>query len=127
MHRDRIVVCFTGDSDFLITGQERATAVQYGLDIVILVVNNGMYGTIKMHQERRYPGRVIGSDLVNPDFAAYARAFGGHGEVIEETSQFAPAFERVLASGKPAVLEIRIDPQVITPNTTLDALRQQAR
>jgi acetolactate synthase-1/2/3 large subunit len=127
VHRDRIVVCFTGDGDFLMTGQELATAVQYGLNIVILVVNNGMYGTIRMHQERRYPGRVIGSDLVNPDFAAYARAFGGHGEVIEETSQFAPAFERALASGKPAVLEIRIDPQVITPNTTLDALRQQAR
>ena len=123
---ERVVVCFTGDGDFLMTGQELATAVQYGLNVVIIVVNNGMYGTIRMHQERRYPGRIIGSELVNPDFAAYARAFGAEGEIVEETEQFAPAFERVLASGKPAVIEVRIDPQAITPNVTLDGLRQQA-
>jgi acetolactate synthase-1/2/3 large subunit len=127
VHPERVVVCFCGDGDFLMTGQELATAVQYGLAIVVIVVNNGMYGTIRMHQERHYPGRVIGSDLVNPDFAAYARAFGAHGELVEVTEQFAPAFERALSSGRPAVIELRIDPQAITPNTTLDALRRQAQ
>ena len=87
LHPDRIVVCFAGDGDFLMSGQELATAVQYELPIVVLVVNNGMYGTIRMHQERHYPGRVSGTDLVNPDFARYAEAFGGHGEVVERTER----------------------------------------
>ena len=91
------MVCFAGDGDFLMTGQELATAVQYELPIVVLVVNNGMYGTIRMHQERHFPGRVVGTDLVNPDFAAYARAFGAHGETVEQTAQFAAALERALA------------------------------
>jgi acetolactate synthase-1/2/3 large subunit len=89
-------------------------------------VNNGMYGTIRMHQEKHYPGRVHGTDLVNPHFAAYARSFGAAGEIVEETAQFGPAFERCVASGKPAVIEVRIDPQAITPNTTLDAIRAAA-
>jgi acetolactate synthase-1/2/3 large subunit len=127
VHPERVVVCFCGDGDFLMTGQELATAVQYGLAIIVIVVNNRMYGTIRMHQERHYPGRVVGSDLVNPDFAAYARAFGAHGEVVEETAQFPAAFDRAVLSGKPAVIEVRIDPQAITPNTTLDALRRQAQ
>jgi acetolactate synthase-1/2/3 large subunit len=127
VHPERVVVCFCGDGDFLMTGQELATAVQYGLAIIVIVVNNRMYGTIRMHQERHYPGRVIGSDLVNPDFAAYARAFGAHGEVVEETAQFPAAFDRAVQSGKPAVIEVRVDPQAITPNTTLDALRRQAQ
>ena len=96
VHPDRVVVCFAGDGDFLMSGQELATAVQYELPIVVLVVNNGMYGTIRMHQERHYPGRVFGTDLVNPDFARYAEAFGGHGEVVERTEEFAPAFERAV-------------------------------
>ncbi len=121
---DAVVVCFAGDGDFLMSGQELATAVQYDLAIVILVVNNGMYGTIRMHQERHYPGRVVGTELVNPDFAAYARAFGAHGELVEETSQFADAFERALDSGRPAVLELRTDPEAITPRTTLTAIRE---
>jgi acetolactate synthase-1/2/3 large subunit len=121
---DAVVLCFAGDGDFLMSGQELATAIQYELAIVILVVNNGMYGTIRMHQERHYPGRVVGTDLVNPDFAAYARAFGAHGEVVEETAQFADAFERALESGLPAVLELRIDPDAITPRTTLSAIRE---
>ncbi|QJR15997.1 thiamine pyrophosphate-binding protein [Usitatibacter palustris] len=122
----RAVVCFSGDGDFLMTGQELATAVQYDAAVIILVINNGMYGTIRMHQEKHYPGRVVGTDLVNPHFAAFARAFGAVGEIVEETAQFAPALERAIASGKPAVIELRIDPQAITPNATLDGLRAAA-
>jgi acetolactate synthase I/II/III large subunit len=122
----RTVVAVTGDGDFLMNGQELATAAQYGAPIIVLVVNNGMYGTIRMHQEREYPGRISGTELKNPDFAAYARAFGGHGEIVETTDQFAPAFERARASGKAALIELRIDPEAITTSTTLSAVRQQA-
>jgi acetolactate synthase-1/2/3 large subunit len=122
----RTVVAVTGDGDFLMTGQELATAAQYGAPVIALVVNNGMYGTIRMHQEREYPGRLSGTELQNPDFAAYARAFGGHGELVETTEQFAPAFERARASGKPALIELRIDPDAITTSTTLSAIRKQA-
>jgi acetolactate synthase-1/2/3 large subunit len=123
---DRTVICFAGDGDFLMSGQELATAVQYDLPIVVLVVNNGMYGTIRMHQERLFPGRVVGTDLVNPDFAAYARAFGAHGETLTETSQFPDALERALAAGRPALLELRIDPEAINPRTTLSKLRAES-
>ncbi|MGE0355897.1 MAG: thiamine pyrophosphate-binding protein [Burkholderiales bacterium] len=123
---ERTVVAFAGDGCFLMAGQELATAVQYEAAVIIVIVNNGMYGTIRMHQEKHYPGRVHGTDLVNPHFAAYARAFGAAGEIVEETAQFGPAFERCVASGKPAVIEVRIDPQAITPNTTLDAIRAAA-
>ena len=102
LYPGRIVVAMAGDGDFLMTGQELATAVQQGAAIVVLVVNNGMYGTIRMHQERHYPGRVSGTDLVNPDFAALARAFGAHGAVVERTDEFAAAFDEALASGLPA-------------------------
>jgi len=122
----RCVVALAGDGEFLMNGQEFATAVQYGAAIIVLVVNNGMYGTIRMHQEREYPGRVSGTELANPDFAAYARAFGGHGETVERTADFAPAFQRALASGKPAILELRIDPEAITPSATLSGLRAAA-
>jgi acetolactate synthase-1/2/3 large subunit len=123
---ERTVVCFSGDGDFLMCGQELATAVQYELPIVILVVDNGMYGTIRMHQERHFPGRVVGTDLVNPDFAAYARAFGAHGETVERTEEFPAALDRALAAGRPAVLALRIDPEAITPRTTLSAIRAGA-
>jgi acetolactate synthase-1/2/3 large subunit len=122
----RTVLAITGDGDFLMTGQELATAAQYGAPVITLVVNNGMYGTIRMHQEREYPGRISGTELKNPDFAAFARAFGGHGEVVESTDQFAPAFERARASGKPALVELRIDPDAITTSTTLSTIRKQA-
>jgi len=122
----RTVVAIAGDGEFLMNGQEIATAVQYGAAIVTLVVNNGMYGTIRMHQEREFPARVSGTELNNPDFAAYARAFGGHGETVERTADFAPAFQRALASGKPAVIELRIDPEAITPSATLAGLRAAA-
>jgi len=112
----RVVVCFSGDGDFLMNGQEIATAVQYGGKPIILVVNNNMYGTIRMHQQIRHPGRVSGTGLVNPDFAAFARAFGGHGECVKRTEDFAPAFERACASGKLAVLELQIDPESICFN-----------
>jgi acetolactate synthase-1/2/3 large subunit len=126
VHPEQTVICFAGDGDFLMSGQELATAVQYDLPLLIVVVNNGMYGTIRMHQERHYPGRVVGTDLVNPDFAAYARAFGVHGETVTETAQFPDAFDRALASGRSAVLELQIDPEAINPRTTLSAIRARA-
>jgi acetolactate synthase-1/2/3 large subunit len=122
----RTVICFAGDGDFLMSGQELATAVQHELPILVIVVNNGMYGTIRMHQERHYPGRVVGTDLVNPDFAAYARAFGAHGETVTETAGFAGAVDRALASGGVALIELQIDPDAINPRTTLSAIRAEA-
>jgi acetolactate synthase I/II/III large subunit len=127
LHRDRIVLSWNGDGCFLMNGQELATAVQYGLAIVFVVIDNGMYGTIRMHQERTYPDRVSGTSLVNPDFAALARAYGASGETIESTEQFAPAFERALASGGPALLHVKLDPQALTLGASLDALREQGR
>jgi acetolactate synthase-1/2/3 large subunit len=126
VHPDRPVVCFAGDGCFMMHGQELATAMQYGLPIVIIVVNNGKLGTIRMHQENHYPGRVSATDLVNPDFAALARAYGGYGEVVEDDVDFADAFGRALASGKPALLELRLDPEAITPAATLSGLRAKA-
>jgi acetolactate synthase-1/2/3 large subunit len=123
---DRSVFALCGDGDFLMTGQEIATAAQYGANFVAVVVNNGLYGTIRMHQEREYPGRVYGTELRNPDFAAYARAFGGHGETVERTADFASAYDRAAASGKPALIELRIDPDAITPTTTLSAIREKS-
>ena len=124
LHPDRTVVAFAGDGCFLMTGQEFATALQYGANIIVVVVNNGMYGTIRMHQEREYPERVSGTELRNPDFAAYARAFGGHGETVERTEDFAAAFERARASGKAAIIEIRLDPEALTPRQSLSQIRQ---
>ncbi|HLW92663.1 MAG TPA: thiamine pyrophosphate-dependent enzyme, partial [Roseiarcus sp.] len=123
---ERMVVSFNGDGCFLMNGQEFATAVQYDLPIIVVIIDNAMYGTIRMHQEREYPGRISATDLKNPDFAAYARAFGGHGETVEDTSQFAAAFERAAASGKPAIIHVKIDPDAITPMTTLSAIRGKA-
>jgi len=123
---ERMVIAFAGDGCFLMNGQEFATAVQYELALIVVVVDNAMYGTIRMHQEREYPGRVSATDLKNPDFAAYARAFGGHGETVERTEDFAPAFERAIASGKPAILHVKIDAEAITPMTTLTAIRAKA-
>lgn len=126
MYPERSVICLAGDGCFMMHGQEFATAVQYDLPIVVLIFDNGMYGTIRMHQERHYPGRVSATELHNPDFAAYAVAFGGHGERVETTEQFAPAFERALASGKPAILHCLLDPEAITPSQTLSGIRQQS-
>lgn len=123
---ERVVVSFAGDGCFLMNGQEFATAVQYDLPVVVIVVDNGMYGTIRMHQEREYPGRVSATALRNPDFSAYARAFGGFGARVERTEEFEPALEAALASGKPAILHLLIDPETITPTTTLSAIREKA-
>jgi len=123
----RSVVSIAGDGDFLMTGQELATAVQYDAAVVILVVNNGMYGTIRMHQERHYPGRVSGTDLVNPDFAALARAFGAHGALVERTQDFALALDEALACGRPALIELRVDPEALTPRQTLTEIREAAQ
>jgi acetolactate synthase-1/2/3 large subunit len=125
-HPHRKVVCFAGDGDFLMAGAELATAVQYNAPIVVVILNNGMYGTIRMHQEKHYPGRVWGTEIQNPHFAAFARSFGAVGEIVENTEQFAPAMERCLASGKPAVIDVKIDQQAITPNTTIDKIRAAA-
>jgi acetolactate synthase I/II/III large subunit len=127
VHPERVVVSWNGDGCFQMNGQEIATAVQYGASVVFIVVDNGMYGTIRMHQERQHPGRVVGTDLVNPDFAALARAHGALGEMVTETSEFAPALERALDAGRPALLHLRIDPQAITMNATIDDIRKQAR
>jgi len=120
------VVVFAGDGDFLMHGQELATAVQYKLPILIILLDNGMFGTIRMHQERNYPERVVATQLQNPDFAAYAQAFGAYGERVTDTAAFGPALQRAMASGQPALLHCLIDPQAITPTATLDSLRQQA-
>jgi acetolactate synthase-1/2/3 large subunit len=122
----RMVVSLAGDGCFLMNGQEFATAVQHGANVVIAVIDNGMYGTIRMHQEREYPTRVYGTELKNPDFAAYARAFGGHGETVEKTEDFAAAFERALAAGKPAIIHVKTDPEALTSRITLSKLREQA-
>jgi acetolactate synthase-1/2/3 large subunit len=127
LHPERIVISWNGDGCFLMNGQELATAVQYGLAVIFVVVDNGMYGTIRMHQERNYPARVSGTDLTNPDFAALARAYGAHAETVAATAEFAPAFERARESGKPALLHLKLDPQALTPNASLDALRAQGR
>ncbi len=124
---ERPVVAFAGDGCFLMTGQELATAVQYDLPIVIIVANNGMYGTIRMHQERNYPGRVSGTGLKNPDFAALARSYGAAGETVTRTEDFPAALERALAAEGPALIELRTDPDAITPRTTLKQIATQAR
>lgn len=123
-HPDRPVVALAGDGCFLMTGQELATAAQYGLAIVFLVLDNGMYGTIRMHQERDYPGRISATSLTNPDFAALARSYGLQAWTVEETAQFRPAFQAALASGGPALLHLKVDPEAITPTTTLEAIRE---
>jgi len=122
----REVVVFAGDGDFMMHGQEFATAVQYGLPLIVVLLDNAMYGTIRMHQEREYPGRVSGTALKNPDFRAYAQAFGGHGERVERTEDFAPALARARASGLPAILHCLLDPEAITPAGTLQGLRDAA-
>ena len=121
------VVCLAGDGCFLMTGQELATAVQHELPIIVLVVDNGMYGTIRMHQEREHPGRVYGTALRNPDFAALATAYGAFGARVATTAEFAPAFEAALAAGRPALLHLLLDPEAITPRATLAGLRAEAQ
>jgi acetolactate synthase I/II/III large subunit len=120
---EALSLCFAGDGCFMMHGQEFATAMRHRLPIVVLVVNNGIYGTIRMHQERDYPGRVSATDLTNPDFAALARAYGGHGETVRQTADFVPAFLRASTAGLPAIIDIHLDPEAITPARTLSQFR----
>jgi len=128
---ERTVVTFAGDGEFMMTGQELATAVQYNAGVIFLVFNNGMFGTIRMHQERTYPGRVSGTQLHNPDFAALAQAYGGQGEVVETTDAFGPALARAVEFTRtrklPALIELRYDGNLITPGATLDTIRKNAQ
>lgn len=126
LYPQRAVLAINGDGDFLMNGQEFATAVQYRLPIIVLVFDNATLGTIRMHQEREYPGRVSGTDLVNPDFAAMARSFGGFGATVEKTADFAPAFLAAQASGLPSIIHVQFDAEGITPITTLSAIRAKA-
>ncbi|CAB3698969.1 thiamine pyrophosphate-binding protein [Trinickia soli] len=127
LYPGRTVVALAGDGCFMMSSQELATAMQYRLNVVFIVVNNAHFGTIRMHQERHYPGRTHGTGLTNPDFAAFARSFGAHGETVERTADFLPAFDRCIASGLPAVIEIRVPQEVSTPSATLDDIREQGR
>src|SRR3984957_3179480 len=120
---DRMVVSMVGDGGFMMTGQEIATAFHHGVAPIVLVFNNQMYGTIRMHQEKAYPGRVSGTALTNPDFCKYIEAFGGHGEVVTTTEEFSPAFRRAVESGKPALIELRTNPEQITTRATITDLR----
>ncbi|MCX5495946.1 thiamine pyrophosphate-binding protein [Kaistia dalseonensis] len=120
---ERTVVAFAGDGCFQMTGQEFGTAAQEGAAIIVIVVDNGIYGTIRAHQEKNYPGRVEATMLVNPDFAALARAYGAHGETVERTEEFWPAFQRAKASGKPAIIHVKTDPEAIAPGATITSLR----
>jgi acetolactate synthase I/II/III large subunit len=124
-HPMRAVVNVQGDGDFLMTGQELATAAQYSLPIITIIANNGMYGTIRAHQEREYPRRIVGTTLINPDFAAYARSFGADGYTIEATADFAPAFRQALASNKSSVIELKLDPEALSPRKTLTEVREK--
>jgi acetolactate synthase I/II/III large subunit len=123
---ERAVMAFAGDGCFMMNGQEFATAIQHDLPIVVVVVDNGMYGTIRMHQEREYPGRVSATNLRNPDFAALARAYGGHGETVNRTEEFAGALDRARASGKASIIHVLIDPEAITPARSLTDIRNAA-
>ena len=127
---ERPVVIFAGDGCFMMNGQELATAVQYELPVLVIVVNNGMYGTIRMHQERHYPERVVGTDLRNPNFASLAEAYGAHGARVERTEDFAEAFEAAWTAmeteGRPALIELIVDPEAITPRQSLSEIRAAA-
>ena len=126
LYPERLILSVNGDGDFLMNGQEFATAVQYELPIIVIICDNGIYGTIRMHQEREYPGRTIATDLRNPDFAAYAQAFGGFGIAVETTADFPAAFAAARQTKRPSIIRLKIDPEAITPSTTLSAIRKQA-
>jgi acetolactate synthase-1/2/3 large subunit len=126
LYPERTIVCMAGDGDFLMNGQEFATAVQYDAPIIVVISDNGIYGTIRMHQEREYPGRISATQIRNPDFVAYARAFGGFGASVERTEDFAAAFKEAEKSGKPSIIRLKIDPEAITPVSTLQAIREKS-
>jgi acetolactate synthase-1/2/3 large subunit len=122
----RTVVAFAGDGDFQMCGHELGTARQYELPIVIILVENGIHGSIRVHQERNFPGRVIATDIVNPDFVAYAKAFGAYSELVETADAFGGALRRALDATVPSVLVLRLDPDAITPDASLSTIRARA-
>jgi acetolactate synthase-1/2/3 large subunit len=124
IYREKIVLAFVGDGGFMMSGQEIATAVQHGARPIILLFNNDTYGTIRMHQEREHPGHVIATDLTNPDFMTLAKSLGAYDEVIKQTNELVPAIERAAAESRPALLEIKMDPNLISTRTTIESLRQ---
>jgi len=126
VYPQRLIVGFCGDGGFLMTGQELATSLSEGVGPIILLFNNAMFGTIRMHQERRFPNRVVGTALKNPDFVALARAYGAFGARVVRTEEFAPGFEEAAASNRAAVIELQTDPEMITTRTTLSEIRRQA-
>lgn len=123
----RLVVCIAGDGDLLMTVQELATAAQHDVPVLVLVVDNGMFGTIRMHQERHFPGRVSGTNLRNPDFVALARSFGCFAERVDEIGELEDAIARARSSARPALLHLPVDPEAITPRQTLTEIREDAR
>jgi acetolactate synthase I/II/III large subunit len=126
IHPDRTVIGCVGDGGFMMSGQEISTAVQHGGKPIILLFNNNMYGTIRMHQEREHPLRVIGTDLVNPDFVAMAQSMGVHAERVMRSEEFAPALDRALAAGRAALIELRTDPEQISTRATIADLRARS-
>lgn len=126
VYPERTVVCVAGDGDFLMTGNDFATAVQYARPVIVVLWDNGTYGTIRMHQEREYPGRVVGTELKNPDFAAYAKAFGGFGIRIEKTADFPAAFAAAQKSGLPSIIHLKVDAEPLTPGMSMSAIREKA-
>ena len=126
LYPKRTVVCVAGDGDFLMTGQDFATAVQYKLPVIVVLADNGLYGTIRMHQEREYPGRVVATSIKNPDFVAYAMAFGGYGALVEKTADFPAAFAQAVATGKPSIVHLKIDPEAISTFASITAIRDKA-
>jgi acetolactate synthase-1/2/3 large subunit len=124
---DQLVICLAGDGCLQMTVNELSTAAQYGAQVIVIVANNGRYGTIRMHQERHYPARVSGTELFNPDFAALARAYGGHGEVVSDGRDFAAAFGRAKAAGSLAVIELKLDSEALTSSATLSQIRKAAQ
>jgi acetolactate synthase-1/2/3 large subunit len=127
LHPERTVVAFAGDGCFLMSGQELATAMQYGAAVIAIVVNNGMYGSIRMHQERHYPRNVWGTTLTNPDFAALARSYGAYGESVTRTADLPGALARAREAGRPAVIELRVSAEALSPRLTVSSLRGDER
>lgn len=124
VHPERLVIYFISDGGFMKCGQEMSTAVQYGANVITIVTNNNIYGTIRVHQEREHPRRVVGTELRNPDFTQLGRTLGCHGETVARTNEFDPVLNRAIQSGKPAIIELRTDPELVTTRTTLTALRE---
>ena len=120
------MLCIAGDGDFLMNGQELATAAQYGADLLVIVVDNGSYGTIRMHQEREYPERITATELKNPDFAALARAYGGWGATVDKTGDFAPALDEALKHTGIRLIHCKTDVEQISNATTISKLREKA-